>query len=173
MSPETLNACAAEQAHIAARNAHEAALRRLRGLKSLPERTAAKAEIAKAREAMDAAKQAYHAAAAQANAARAKAERAVVIDASARAMIDNARLAGEQVDDALLNLVDAVADLAHAQAPIADLCPQTQYAFNWANGMLIAVLARKLNGFGGFRGDKRMLPESFFSDYSQHLPAED
>jgi hypothetical protein len=173
MSPETLNACAAEQAHITARHAHEAALRRLRGLKSLPERTAAKAEIAKAREAMDAAKQAYHAAAAQANAARAKAERAVVIDASARLTIENARLAGEQIDDAVLNLVDAVTDLAQAQAPMGEVCLETQQAFNRANGMLIAVLARKLNGFDGFRGDKRMLPESFFATYSQHLPAED
>jgi hypothetical protein len=173
MSPEPLNAGAAQQAYITARNAYEAALRRLRGLRSLPERTAAKAEIAKAREAMDAAKQAYDDAATQANAARAKAEKAVVIDVAARETINNVRQAGEQIDDAVLNLVDAVADLARSQAAMGEVCLQTQQAFNRANGMLLAVLARKLNGFGGFRGDKRMLPESFFATYSQHLPQED
>jgi hypothetical protein len=102
-----------------------------------------------------------------------KAHRKSKIYAWANPFISNVHQAGEQVDDALLNLVDAVADLARAQAPMADLCPQTQHAFTRANGMLIAVLARKLNGFGGFRGDKRMLPESFFATYSQHLPQED
>jgi hypothetical protein len=87
-------------------------------------------------------------------------------------VIDNVRQAGEQVDDALLNLAEAVADLLQAQAPISEVCPQTQQAFNRANQILMGVIGRKLDGFAGFH-DNPLLADSFLDTFSQHLPNED
>jgi hypothetical protein len=105
-------------------------------------------------------------------AAAIKANKAASIAAWNRPYIEAVRQAGEQVDDAILNFVEAVDDFLQAQELAAAICADTFLAFKTANLKLMPVLYRTLAGLAG-RQDNPMLDDATLATFAQHLPQED